>query len=90
VDWEKLDKQFRRPVGCPKCGQTGYRGRLMLCELMEVSHEINSALQRGAPTEEIRAIAVGQGMTSMAADAVRRAAAGLTSLHEVLRVLGLR
>jgi len=87
VDWEALPKTFRQPVGCSKCHQTGFRGRQLIAEALEVTPEIGQALRRGASVDELRTIAVGQGMTTMAADGIRRAAAGLTSLDEVFRVL---
>ena len=84
---DALPRQFRAPVGCPRCSRTGYRGRIPMAETLDVTPEIGCALRRGASTEELRAIAVGQGMTTLAADGIRRAAAGLTTLDEVLRML---
>ncbi|MBN1918103.1 MAG: Flp pilus assembly complex ATPase component TadA [Verrucomicrobia bacterium] len=89
VSWDSLPRGFRRPTGCAKCNQLGYRGRSIIAELLEVTPEIGQALRRGASADEMRAIAVGQGMTTLAADGVRKAAEGKTSLDEVLRVLPL-
>ncbi len=86
---QTLDKSFRRPVGCPKCGQTGYRGRTLIAEMLEFSPEMGAALKAEAPVEELRAIALRNGMTTMAADGIRRAAAGETSLDEVFRALAV-
>jgi len=88
LDWDAIAKDFRKPVGCGKCRNLGYRGRTVIAEMLEVTPEIGAALRRGASVDQLRTIAVGQGMTTMAADGVRRAATGLTSLHEVMRVLG--
>ncbi len=90
VDWDTLRKGFRRPVGCTECRQLGFLGRNVIAETLEVTSEIAAALGRGASVEEIRAIAVGQGMTTMAADGVRKAAEGITTLDETIRVVGLR
>ncbi len=87
LDWGPLPKAFRTPRGCAKCHQTGFRGRDVVAEALEVTPEIGEALRRGASLDELRTIAIGQGMTTIAADAVRRAAAGATSLEEALRVL---
>jgi type II secretory ATPase GspE/PulE/Tfp pilus assembly ATPase PilB-like protein len=87
LDWAALPRAFRAPRGCAKCHQTGFRGRDVIAEALEVTPEIGAALRRGASLDELRTIAIGQGMTTMAADGVRRAAAGLTSLEEALRVL---
>jgi excisionase family DNA binding protein len=87
IDWDSLPNDFREPVGCNACSGTGYLGRNIIAEVLEVTPEIGAALRRNAPVDEMRAIAVGQGMTTMAADGVRKAAEGKTSLDEVLRVL---
>ena len=87
LDWDALPKRFRKAVGCDACRQIGYRGRNVIAEMLEVTPEIGQALRRRASVEELRAIAVGQDMTTMAADGVRRAAQGETTLDEVLRVL---
>jgi len=85
LGWEDQPKRFREPVGCAKCSKTGYRGRTVMAEALVVSLEIGAALRRRAGVDEIRTLAVGQGMTTMAADGIRRAAEGLTTLEEVLR-----
>lgn len=90
LDSNTLAKHFRKPVGCGECGQTGYRGRTLIAEMLEITPEVAQALRRGASVDEMRVIAVGQGMTTMAADGVRRAAEGRTTLDEVFRVLSLR
>ena len=90
LGWSGAGRGFREAVGCPKCGGLGYRGRTVIAEALEATPEIGVALRRGAGIDELRSIAVGQGMTTMAADGVRRAAAGETSIEEVIRVLGLR
>ena len=88
LDWNALTPTWKKPVGCPKCGKTGYRGRTVIAEVLEVTPEIGRALREGASVDELRRIAVSQGMTTMAADGVRRAAKGDTTLDEVMRVLG--
>jgi len=87
VDLLTVEQQFNGVVGCAKCAKTGYRGRTVSAETLEVTTEIATALRNGASAEDLTSIAVGQGMTTMAADGVRRAAAGETALEEVLRVL---
>jgi general secretion pathway protein E len=84
LDWESLPRRWRRPVGCAECRLTGYRGRQVIAEALEVTGEIAAAIRRGASTAEIRALAVGQGMTTMAGHGVVRASAGETSLEEAL------
>ena len=89
LDWAALPKNYRKPVGCATCARTGFRGRTLIAELLEVTPEIARALREGATVEQLERIAISQGMTTQAADGVRRAAEGQTTLDEVLRVLGL-
>jgi len=79
---------FKNPVGCEQCSNIGFKGRVPISEAMEMTPEIFSALRRNASTNEIRCIAVGQGMTTMLADGIRAAANGVTSLSEIMRVFG--
>ena len=53
--------------------------------MLEVSGEVAAAIRKGKSTEQLQQIAVEQGMTTIAADGVRKAAAGETTLDEVLR-----
>jgi type IV pilus assembly protein PilB len=78
--------QLWRPVGCRSCSNTGYRGRVALHEVMPVSEQIERlAVARGS-AHEIQRAAVGEGMDMLRVDGLRKAAAGETSLAEVLRV----
>jgi len=88
LDWDSIPKNFREPVGCDKCKGIGYRGRTIIAEALEVTPEIIAAMESGAAIEDIQAIAVQQGMTTLSADGMRRAALGETSIAEVLRVTG--
>jgi general secretion pathway protein E len=87
INLDALAPQFRTPAGCDRCGQTGYRGRTIIAETLRVTDRIAAALRREDCTEQLlTAIAVEEGMTTLAADAIRRAAAGETSLEEALHV----
>jgi type IV pilus assembly protein PilB len=77
-----------RKRGCPRCGQTGYRGRIGVFQLLtmtEASEEI--AVRRGS-REELHRAAVADGMRSLWDDGMAKVAGGLTSLEELARVLG--
>lgn len=84
-------KRFYRPVTgnrqCPVCGGSGYRGRIPVHELLQVSGELSGAVARGAGVKELREIAAAGGFKSMAADGIEKAAAGLTTIAEVERSL---
>ncbi|MFC1671567.1 GspE/PulE family protein [Planctomycetota bacterium] len=83
-----MEMKFRKAVGCGKCSSTGYRGRTVVSEMLEVTPEIGNIVRNGANVDKIREIAVGQGMTTMVADGIRRAAMGQTTLAEIARVFG--
>jgi excisionase family DNA binding protein len=86
VDPDSLPTDYRRAVGCPKCHDTGYRGRTLIAEMLPVARPLHDAIIGGASADELRSAAVDAGMTTLAADGVRRAAEGQTTLAEVLRV----
>lgn len=88
-DWNRLPKKFKAPSGCAKCQFTGYRGRLILVEMLKIGPEIMAALEQNASADELQAAAVRQGMRTLAANGVDRAAAGETSLLEVFSVLSV-
>ena len=75
-----------RPVGCRNCANTGYRGRVAIHEVMPVTPEIESLTIRRASSNEIRDVAVEQGMYDLRADGLAKASGGLTSIREVSRV----
>jgi general secretion pathway protein E len=81
--------QYRRPKGCSACRGTGYRGRASIAEIMMVSDTIRELILARAPERDIRNKAMDEGMTPLLADGLRRAADGLTSLDDVIRVAGL-
>jgi type IV pilus assembly protein PilB len=76
------------PGGCSRCRGSGYRGRLGLFEVMQVTEEIRSLIVRRASTGDITAVAVQQGMRTLREDGLQKVRAGMTSLAEVARVTG--
>ena len=75
-----------RPVGCRNCGQTGFRGRMAITEVMPVSEEIELLALERASSGEIRKVAVAAGMVPLRDDGLMKAARGDTTLEEVIRV----
>ena len=75
-----------RPIGCRSCGNTGFRGRLAITEVMPVSEEIASLTVAHASASEIRKVATAAGMVPLREDGLRKAATGQTTLDEVIRV----
>jgi general secretion pathway protein E len=74
-----------RPVGCAECGGSGFRGRVALLELLVTDAEIERLILARAEAREIQAAA---SLRTMLRDGIAKAAAGLTTLDEVLRVTG--
>jgi type IV pilus assembly protein PilB len=74
------------PVGCARCRSTGYRGRIGLFEVMDVSDEIRALIVARAPAGEIATVAIAQGMTTLRDDGLEKVRAGHTTLAEIARV----
>jgi type IV pilus assembly protein PilB len=79
--------RFRRAVGCQACSRTGYRGRIAVHELLLITEEIERAIIHGSSVDELHKLGLEQGMIPLRHDGLRKAALGLTSLEEVLRVV---
>lgn len=75
-----------RAHGCEQCGQSGYRGRLGIHEVLDASDPLKYLIKRRADTDDIRIQAVIDGMTSLKQDGILKVLQGLTDLHEVRRV----
>jgi general secretion pathway protein E len=76
-------------VGCPQCQNTGYKGRLGIYEIVTVTPDLQEAILKRQPPHILTAIARKEGFLSLRQDGLVKAAAGLTSLDEVMRVTGL-
>ncbi|MGD2123102.1 MAG: ATPase, T2SS/T4P/T4SS family, partial [Gemmatimonadota bacterium] len=77
-----------RPVGCGGCGQTGYRGRLPLVEVVTITPRIKDLIFAGASAAELQKAARAEGCRSLRDAGVARVKAGETTLQELERVLG--
>ncbi len=83
TDWPVL----HRHVGCGTCGKTGYRGRFALHEVMLITEEIEKLIIERRSTDDIKKVAVMEGMVPLRSDGLRKVGAGVTSLEEVFRVV---
>jgi type IV pilus assembly protein PilB len=77
---------FTRGKGCSYCNKTGYRGRLAIYELMNMSSQIREMTFKGASTLEVRKVARKQGMRTLFEDGMIKALKGVTTIDEVLRI----
>ena len=85
----KFDVEAYEPVGCTRCGGTGYKGRVGLYEVMRMSDEIRRLVVARAPAEEIAEVAVHEGMRRLRDDGLEKIGLGRTSVAEVTRVTGV-
>jgi general secretion pathway protein E len=86
----KLGETVCEPVGCERCGGTGYRGRSGVFECLELTEPVRKLIGASTDTGVVEEAAVKAGMTTMIEDAVAKCRAGLTSAAEVLRVTTVR
>jgi type IV pilus assembly protein PilB len=77
---------FYRKRGCPRCGQTGYKGRVGIFQLLEMTETLQTLAAAKASREELERAAIEEGMRTLWDDGIAKVAAGLTSLEELARV----
>lgn len=77
---------FYRGIGCGQCFQTGYKGRHGIYEIMPVTSSIKTQVLKSQDGEELRRVALAQGMVSLFDQGARLVAAGITTSAELLRV----
>ena len=82
------EAEIYEPVGCVTCSGTGYAGRIGLYEVLVLNDEIRSLMLAKSSSNEIEQAAVKAGMHRLRDDGLEKVRQGITSLPEVLRVLG--
>jgi type IV pilus assembly protein PilB len=89
LPWEEQEPlpTLWRAVGCRRCSDTGYRGRLAIHEVMEVSETIAKLIVGGGATDQIRDTARHEGMLSLREDGLAKVLMGQTTLEEIARVI---
>jgi type IV pilus assembly protein PilB len=83
-----VDLEAYEPVGCPRCGGSGYKGRLGIYEVMVVTDEVRRLIVQRAPADDIAAHAVREGMRRLRDDGLEKVHLGRTSIAEIARVVG--
>jgi type IV pilus assembly protein PilB len=84
---EGEEPSFHRTVGCDRCGGTGYKGRVGICELMVVDEQIREMVLHRASAGEIARSAEDGGMVRLREDGLLKTARGVTTIEEVLRTV---
>lgn len=78
---------LRRGAGCPRCMSAGFRGRIGVYETLDMTPDVQAAVERGESAAEIRGVAASGGMRLMWEDGVGKALQGLTTLEELSRLV---
>ncbi|MEX0756172.1 MAG: ATPase, T2SS/T4P/T4SS family [Actinomycetota bacterium] len=84
--WDEITELFRAE-GCSACTNTGYRGRIGLYEVMQMSEEIERLTVERSSADDVRRVAIEQGMSTLRDDGLTKARMGQTSIEEVARVV---
>lgn len=84
----KPPKFLYRGKGCSACGQTGYRGRIGIFEILNIDEELRKLIiSSDFSLDNLNNLAKKRGMVTMFEDGLRKAATGMTTIEEVLRVI---
>ena len=75
------------PKGCVQCNDTGYRGRIGVYEMMPITPRLRNKIAAKASTEEIEALAIEEGMSTLRDSAARLVKEGVTSIEEMKRIV---
>ena len=84
---EELPFKFYRGIGCPACGQSGYRGRTVIEEVLIMGHKMRELIQQSASVDIIREAAMATGMTTLGVSGLKKVEQGITTLDEVLKAV---
>ena len=80
------DVTIYEPCGCPRCDGAGFRGRIGVYEIMEVTQSLKSIISKNGSAEEIKKKALEEGMSTLRMSATRYVLEGITSVQEMMRV----
>ena len=80
--------QIYGPGGCPKCHESGYKGRGAMMEVLPISPKIRGLIERGGDAEKLKAFALEEGMVTLKEAGMRKVRAGVTSLEAAFEVTG--
>lgn len=82
----KTPKMIYEPVGCPKCDNMGYKGRIGVYEIMEVTQKVKQVIAKGGNAEAIKRAALQEGMFTLRMSATELVLKGVTSVTEMRKV----
>jgi len=85
-EWSGKEPTFYRGLGCKKCRNTGYIGRIAIHEMFVPDDRILDLITEGIPLKKLRIEAIKNGMAPLHLDGIEKVAAGITTIDEILRV----
>jgi len=87
LDQRDLPFTFYRGAGCSHCGNTGFKGRTVIEEVMVVGHKIRELIQTSATSDQIREAAMATGMSTLGQAGLKKIELGITTIEEVLKAV---
>lgn len=93
IDYTSADKKYKIPdflykgKGCKLCSWTGYRGQIGIFEIFNISDSVRDLIMKQASSDEIKKIAIRDGMITMFEDGLSKVETGVTTIEEILRVI---
>lgn len=78
--------ELKRGKGCRECRQTGYKGRIGIFEIFPLSPQLKKMVVSNSSVDDMRKVAIREGMTTLREDAWQKVKAGITTVEEALRV----
>ena len=89
TEWAGEEIKFYRGLGCKKCRNTGYLGRIAIHELFLPDDKILDMITQDVPLKQLRAASVENGMVPLHIDGIEKIKAGITTIDEILRVANI-
>ena len=83
---KKQDLMIYESVGCSKCDEMGYLGRIGVYEIMEVTHALKRVIAQNGNADQIKAVALEEGMSTLRMSASRYVVEGITTIDEMKKV----
>jgi type IV pilus assembly protein PilB len=85
-----IDLKLKRAKGCNSCGNSGYKGRIGIYEIMDMTREHRELIMKGCSTDELRDLSVNNGMRTLRAACTEHVLKGITTMDELMRVAYLK
>ena len=86
IPGERKPVRIFEPCGCEECDHTGFKGRIGVYEIMEITPKLKPFISRKASAEEIKEVALSEGMNTLRMSATKLVFEGITSISEMIRV----